>query len=235
MGLLNFDEITIEKKKSPLIPITVGVIAAIGAIGFAVASLITINTGSAIEFGQGVAQTVACDSNGITATPIQSFVNEDASGTFTFNEIVLDGIASTCAGNDFVIKVLDENGEPLNLSRGGGDPYNQIHVYFAPLTTSSEVDINGTLTNMFSLVGTGSEYLVVSAINGLDQIDSDLEPGVDWTEFADPVPFWKLNATSNSVSIVLNPDPSGVNGLDGFADSRHVYRITVESMNHVPK
>ena len=236
MGLLNFEDIKIEKKKNHLLPMTVALIAAIGVIGLATASLITINTGSDIEFGQGVVQAVSCDSDGINVTPVQSFVNIDDSGKFIYNEIQIEDIASTCAGKDFVIKILDENGNAQSLSSGSGVTYSEARIYFAPLTSSSVVDINGTMTGMFTLVGSGSDVLAVDAINGLNQDDPDADSsdlGV-W-DGTNPIPFWEMSTTSNSVSIVFNPDPSGANGLDGFADSRLAYRISIESRDHVER
>ncbi|CAB4342314.1 MAG: hypothetical protein F2690_05630 [Actinobacteria bacterium] len=234
MSLLNFEQNKVEKKEMAHFPIVIAVVAAIGAIGFAVASQITINAGESVEFGQGVVQTVSCDSDGILVTPIQSFVNLDSSGKFIYNEIDLENIASTCAGKDFVIKILDENGVPQVMSSGSGSTYSQVRIYFAPLSSSSTVDVDGTMAGMFSLVGSGSDVLDVNGINALDQIDPELDSSdlAVW-DGLNPIPFWKMNTTSNSVSVVFNPDPAGDNGLDGFMDSRLAYRISIESMNHV--
>jgi Concanavalin A-like lectin/glucanases superfamily len=95
-----------------------GAMIGILALGTTFASNININTGSAIEFGQGVAQTTACDHE-IRVTPSSTFVN-DTPGEFKFTSITLSGLDSTdsvdgslegCQGKSFSIKAYKKSGE----------------------------------------------------------------------------------------------------------------------------
>jgi hypothetical protein len=84
-----------------------GLIAAI-SIGYTLASNININSGP-VEFGQGVAQTVACDDS-ISISPMSSFVNStDTStlGSFMFTGIQVSDVDSSvgkCQGKTLTFK-----------------------------------------------------------------------------------------------------------------------------------
>ncbi len=107
-------------KPLPLI-LVIGAMAGFVALSSTLAANIDINTGAPIEFGQGVAQTAACD-NAITVTPISTFVNGDSGGAFNFSGITLTGLDTTdqagpsegCAGKTFTIKIYDDNGDLLD-------------------------------------------------------------------------------------------------------------------------
>ena len=74
------------------------------------AANISLNSGSGVEFGQGITQTVACSgSNSITITPLANFVNSSGSGTFKFSNIRVDNIPVGCQGSDFVFSAYDNN------------------------------------------------------------------------------------------------------------------------------
>ncbi|CAB4342283.1 MAG: hypothetical protein F2690_05615 [Actinobacteria bacterium] len=101
-----------------------GALAAVIGLGSTFAANIRLNTGAPIEFGQGVAQTTACDSN-VILTPISTFVNADGGGEFKFTAITLVGLDTTeqseispdgCAGKILTIKAYDDNGVLLNPS-----------------------------------------------------------------------------------------------------------------------
>jgi hypothetical protein len=77
-------------------------------IGSTLAAQITI-TNSPVEFGQGVVQTTACD-NEVVVTPDSVFTNAAGAGSFYLNAVTLSGIASTCGGKIFAIKVYDNDG-----------------------------------------------------------------------------------------------------------------------------
>ena len=101
---LGSDDEPVVKKKSNTrnLKIALGLAAVIliPTIGATLAGTIGIGTG-AIEFGQGVVSTAACDS-AITVLPTTSYTSD----TFTLTTIVVSGLADTCDAKYFTIKVL---------------------------------------------------------------------------------------------------------------------------------
>jgi hypothetical protein len=96
----------------------IGALAAVTGIGSTLAANITLNDTGAVEFGQGVVTTAACD-NSITVAPASTFVNASPSASpsarFNLSTIVFSGIdETTCAGKTFTIKAFGDTGsEPL--------------------------------------------------------------------------------------------------------------------------
>ncbi|CAB4337336.1 MAG: hypothetical protein F2690_02945 [Actinobacteria bacterium] len=126
MSLLNFDNHNGKAPRSfkPLkLIFSIGVLAAFIGIGSTLAANINLNTGTPIEFGQGVAQTTSCD-NEVILTPFSSFVNIEGADEFGFTGITLSKLDTTdqrdssegCAGKTFTIKVYDKNGTLLEAS-----------------------------------------------------------------------------------------------------------------------
>jgi hypothetical protein len=108
----------------------IGALAGIIGLGSSLAANIDINTGSPIEFGQGVAQTTSCD-NEITVTPESNFVNSNQAGGFTFNRVRISGIDSStghCNGKNFTIRAYGDAGQiPLfTYSINGGSTSEEI-------------------------------------------------------------------------------------------------------------
>jgi hypothetical protein len=95
----------------PKIVFGAALLLVIPMLGNTLAGTITINNvGGKVEFGQGVAQTVACDGTGVTISPAASY----ASGTQRFNisSIAITGIhvadsATACAGKTLKLYVVD--------------------------------------------------------------------------------------------------------------------------------
>lgn len=95
----------------PKIVFGAALLLVIPMLGNTLAGTITINNvGGKVEFGQGVAQTVACDSSGVTISPSAAY----AAGSERFNvaSIAVTGIhvsdsATACAGKTFKLYVVD--------------------------------------------------------------------------------------------------------------------------------
>jgi hypothetical protein len=78
MEILKFDNAaTPRRKKNNNLKSLAGLatVAAIAVLGSTLAANLSLNSGGAIEFGQGVSVTSACDDNGITVTPSVRFMN----------------------------------------------------------------------------------------------------------------------------------------------------------------
>ena len=105
----------------------IGAVAAVTGIGSTLAANISLNsaTAGAVEFGQGVVTTAACDSDGIDVAPIATFDN--TASVFELTSIELSGIAAGCAGKYFTIKAYDEaGGDPLGIDGEYGNSYVEI-------------------------------------------------------------------------------------------------------------
>ena len=123
MSIGKFDETNSQgqrKKKSFRVILGIGVVASAIAITSTLAANININSGP-VEFGQGVAQTTACDGS-VTITPASTFINEQGQGDFLFTSFAVSDISEECIGKVFTIKAFSASGvEPLGLYRAGGN------------------------------------------------------------------------------------------------------------------
>jgi hypothetical protein len=109
---------TSKKRASSLVAL---ILLAAGAFFFVQTTLaadISINTGTSVEFGQGMLQIVACSGEvALTLTPDSNFVNGGSGeGEFYFSAITVVGIPSSCSGQDFRIRAFGSSGAgPLEL------------------------------------------------------------------------------------------------------------------------
>jgi hypothetical protein len=135
----------------------VGVVA-LAAISTTLAAQITMNSSQAVEFGQGVSVTAACDvTGGITLAPSASFVNvANGTGSFNLGTIAFSGIDSTCAGKVFTLKAYDNTAgsSPLTLVTTGSSPttWNYATFAFSTVTTTN----HSSNTNGVQSAGTGT-------------------------------------------------------------------------------
>jgi len=120
MSLLDFESSSPAPKagkKSLKLVLGIGALAGVIALGSALAASINLNSNNPVEFGQGVAQTVACSGNdSILVTPTSRFINADSAGDFYFTSVTLSSIPSSCNGVDFTITAYDEGGDSLVLT-----------------------------------------------------------------------------------------------------------------------
>jgi hypothetical protein len=118
--------------------------AAIAVLGSTLAANISLNSGS-LEFGQGVAVTAACDSDGITATPKAVFANTSGAGSFNFASVAFSGVSTSCAGRLFTVNAYgDSSSTPLNIATVGANSYNvATFVFTATLPGSSYISTGG--------------------------------------------------------------------------------------------
>jgi hypothetical protein len=77
---------------------------------------ISLNSGTGIEFGQGVSQAVACSGNtNLTMTPRSTFIN-GSPGAHYLQSVTVSNIPTSCYGFDFTIGAYDNsNSTPLAL------------------------------------------------------------------------------------------------------------------------
>ena len=106
-----------KKAPSAFFALLLLVVAATYFIQTTLASNISINSGSAVEFGQGVLQATACTgASQISITPHATFTNASPNGAFYFDSFSVSGIPDTCFGSDFTINGYQNSSDtPLAL------------------------------------------------------------------------------------------------------------------------
>ena len=92
------DRLPASKLKYKVV-VGVGGLAGLFGIGSTLAANISLNNGGAVEFGQGVAQTSACDEDGFKVTPITSYDN--ANSIFRLDKVQVSGLNLTPVGTGF--------------------------------------------------------------------------------------------------------------------------------------
>lgn len=223
----------VRKKSAVIALIAIASISGVLTLGFTLAARITLNNAGNVEFGQGYLTTTTCDTDGIKITPINSFYNKPGSAYFTFNAIQVEQISASCAGKDFIIKVYDQNGQALEITNDGETAFYEARVYFQPFSSDIQMSENDGASNTVSLSGywadqftlIGSSPIIVGTLNNLIQLDAEAEVSAP----ASASTYFELNLTENSFQITF--DPTG-EMASGFADSKNVYYISVESVDH---
>ncbi|MEJ6617694.1 MAG: hypothetical protein QNL07_00285 [Candidatus Planktophila sp.] len=72
------------------------------------AANVSLNSGGAIEFGQGSARTVACsEGQSLIITPLSSFTNSAGAGSHKFSSIKVTNIPTACRGQDFTFSAYN--------------------------------------------------------------------------------------------------------------------------------
>jgi hypothetical protein len=98
----------------------IALLATLGLGGGVLAANINVNSGNAIEFGQGTVATIACDTD-VTLVPTSTYVS--GSSTFILSSVEIRNIdqrQGTNAGNDgcngktLTVKVLNSSGTVLS-------------------------------------------------------------------------------------------------------------------------
>jgi hypothetical protein len=88
--------------------IAMGFAAVVLFIGAAFGAKIIFTTSSGLEFGQGFATTVSCQSNALTVTPFAGYINDTGTaGHWTLDSVYIEGISASCKNTDFTVKVYD--------------------------------------------------------------------------------------------------------------------------------
>ena len=149
----------IPKSKLPSKFITTGVLI-LGSILFfqgTFAGNISLNSGTGVEFGQGVSQAVACSGNtDLTLTPRSSFTN-GSPGAHYLNSVTVSNIPTSCYGADFTISAYnDSSGTPLalfNTSSTAAVIYNNAGAFSRGLgsTGMTVASSTGTFTATFTV------------------------------------------------------------------------------------
>jgi len=136
------------RKKSSSSKVMLGLagIAAVALLGSTLAANISLNGGTGVEFGQGVALTTACDSD-ITTTPSATFVNASGGGAFNFTTVAFSNVSSACLGKTFTLKAYgDTSATPLTIATNGSGSYTQATFIFTTASTASAAIATSSFT-----------------------------------------------------------------------------------------
>ena len=160
------------------------------------AANISLNTGSPIEFGQGMTKTTACSgSNNLTITPTASFVNSSGAGSHKFSSITVSNIPAGCSGVDFKISAYGStDSSPLaifNSNATSAYVYDNSGSYSAGIwgtgltvTTNSSTSFTATFAtpvalsaNIFKITLESVAHTAVSCATGGTCSVGDTGPG----------------------------------------------------------
>ena len=110
------EEISHSKLRSKFLTTGVLILGSIFFFQSTLAGNISLSSGSGIEFGQGISQTVACSGEtSLTLTPRSSFTNASP-GDHYLQSVIVSNIPDSCFGVDFSINVYnDTSSTPLAL------------------------------------------------------------------------------------------------------------------------
>jgi hypothetical protein len=138
-------------------------VAAVAVLGSTLAANISLGSGSALEFGQGVQTTAACDSS-ITLSPKVTFVNHATNPQFYLSTISFSGVdtrtagsadqsgATGCAGKTFTINAYGEtSATPIGFATASSTLVSvaTVGITTSTITTSPGFTIAGVVSNGF--------------------------------------------------------------------------------------
>ena len=126
-------------------------VAAVAVLGSTLAANISLGTGSAIEFGQGVQTTSACDSE-ITLAPKVTFVNSATNPQFYLSTVSFTGVDGTSNGCQNKVLTLNAYGNtdatPLSLASASNVAYSSATVAVKSSPTVSSAITIANAANM---------------------------------------------------------------------------------------
>lgn len=179
MEILKFEgssRAPLKQRKSFRVVLGITVMGVFAALGSTLAANISINTGSAVEFGQGLSAAAACDSN-ITVKPRATFANSsDTGGVFNLSAIEFGGLNyASCRGKELVISTYDSGVATANFLGGtSSDSYSAVTIFIGGGSGSDSATVrtpaSGQRPSIGSSVGSGaSETFTVTFTNPLTQ------------------------------------------------------------------
>ena len=147
-----------KKKFSSIIAFLLLLVGGTYLVQTTLAANISLNTGSPLEFGQGISATTACSgATSLTITPNSTFVNSSGAGAHYFSSVTVSNIPSNCQGFDFTINAFgNTDSSPLALFNSNSTSavvYNNSGAFelgVGTLTGASITSGSGTFTITFT-------------------------------------------------------------------------------------
>lgn len=150
-----------RKKSGSKWLLPVSLVVALGMFGSTFAANISINSGSSLEFGQGVLTAAACDSD-ITLTPTASFDNDASSPIFRFGGFSISGVGSDCNGKTLTVRAYN-NSDDTALQIGTSSSSTAISsVVLAWSATPSLSSFSGTGLSLSTSTATSATVAITT-------------------------------------------------------------------------
>ena len=165
-------------------------VAAVAVLGSTLAANISLGSGSALEFGQGVQVTAACDSS-ITLAPKVTFVN-GANPVFMLSTVSFSSVDGRSAGQSVVDGGTGCSGKTLQLNAYGDTSATPLQIATAGASTAvsvATIGINGSTPT------TSAGFVIANTAN-LASATSSFDLGIT-TPSATSGAVYKLTLQSN--------------------------------------
>jgi hypothetical protein len=140
---------SIKSKFSGLLAFVLLLVGGTYFVQTTLAANINLNSGAPFEFGQGITQTIACDSNGITLLPQAEFVNASGSGSYVIKSLVVSEVDSSSNGCQ----------DKTLTFKGFGN------------TSSTALDLVNSVSSIVVIVSSGSPNFSIPATTGVTLTD----------------------------------------------------------------
>jgi len=152
------------------------------------AANIALNSGSPVEFGQGITATTACSgSTSLMITPNSTFINAAGAGAFYFSSVTVSNVPTSCHGDEFTINAYDNSSNtPLaifNSTSTSAVVYNNSGTFELGASTVGGASItsgSGTFTITFTNPVATSESVFKVTLQSSARTASG-SSGVTWT------------------------------------------------------
>ena len=165
-------------------------VAAVAVLGSTLAANISLGTGSAIEFGQGVQVTAACDES-ITLTPKVNFVN-GANPVFMLSTIGFGNLDSRALGSAASNGGTGCATRTLTLNAYGDVSAVPLQIATSPTSTALSVATVGITTSTI----TTSTGFVIAGTQNINSATTSFDLGIT-TPSATAGAVYKLTLQSN--------------------------------------
>ena len=207
-----------KKLKVAKAAIGIGTIASFAGLGSTLAANITLNDDQNVEFGQGVAQTAACDADGFTITPI-SYYDPDSS-TFRLDYVEVSGLNLIPEGADASTASYDAS------TYGGSYSYSE----YADATAVAAHPGQYYDANALSTIDPDGDFWV----NTCDNVVLDFKAYTDDTNYStNTVDGYAISYESNGSTIpntISSPlfwsvDANGDGGVANYLNQGYTHTI----------
>ena len=227
MEILNlggsFEPSARSPKKKFKVVLGIGLLAAVMGMGSTLAASITLNSSAAVEFGQGIASTTACDT-AITLTPYSTYVNDTVAADFLFSSFALSDVDTStahCGGKTFVIKGYTDSSTVATKYSVGGVLANPLYLgwYYTSGVTGGATAARGEVAYNSGIALTldaGGTSCTVTVLAGSGSAD---------------ISGAACAVTPNTLTVTLG---DYVGGAKYGTSSSALNKLTVESMSSVP-
>ena len=225
-------------------------VAAVAGIGSTFAANISLNNGQAVEFGQGVTQTVACDSDGFSINPVTRYDNSVSK--FRLQRLEITGLDLTPKGQGWDISGsgYENTDQSTAIAAHPGQYYNGsewvntcdgVVLDFKAYTDNSDYagyTVDGNTSSplywsQYNADSNNSKWNADFAV-AVSSTHNESNYGTESNYYSSDLYYlwlnYNLNGSSSTLSLVLSPYTSG--NQQPLAQA--INKITVESMPYFP-